>query len=214
MKTFSRSKRSIARIGHFAMHQQRQADALHLGQRVVGLPDVGQAGIGVGRRPRRVELHRLDEAGSGGLGHLGRRRVVGQVERHQRLETGAGRQRGDDAVAVGGGLVDGSHRRLQVGHDDGAGELGGGVGEHGSQGFAVAQVKMPVVGAGDGDLHGHSLCGFPNFSRAPKIRGRDCRMGEFAPFDSFTEGPLRALCCRSGLQNHSQQCRLESFTAR
>ena len=142
------------RISDFTMHQQRQTDTLHLGQRGVGLPDVGQAGIGVGRRPRRVKLHRLDETGSGGPGHLAGWHVVGQVKRHQRLETGAGRQRSDNAVAVGGGLVDRGHRRLQVGHDDGAGELGGGMGEYGSQCFAVAQVKVPVVGAGDGDLHG------------------------------------------------------------
>jgi hypothetical protein len=47
------------RIGCLAMHQQRQADALHFGQRVVGLGDGGQAGIGIGRRPRRVELDAL-----------------------------------------------------------------------------------------------------------------------------------------------------------
>jgi hypothetical protein len=55
------------RIGDLAMHQQRQADALHLGQRVVGLFDGGQAGIGIGRCPRRVKFDRLDKTGSGGL---------------------------------------------------------------------------------------------------------------------------------------------------
>ena len=141
------------RIGHFAVHQQRQADALHLGQRGVGLGDVGQAGVGIGRRPGRVELHGLDEAGGGRPGDFSRRRVVGQVQRHQRLEGQAGGQRGQDTVAVGGSLLDGGDRRLQVGHDDGAGELAGGVRQNGGQRLAIAQVQVPVVGAGNGQLH-------------------------------------------------------------
>ena len=151
------------RIGDFAMHQQRQADALHLGQRVVSLGNVGQTGVGIGRRPGRVKFDRLDETGGSRPGNLAGRRVVGQVQRQQRLENRAGRQCRDDAVAIGGGLLDGGDRRLEVGHDDGAAELGGGVGENGSQGFAIAQVKMPVVGAGKGDLHAGSRNDFSRF---------------------------------------------------
>ena len=119
----------------------------------------------------KPEAAALIQSLGAGLHHLGRRRVVGQVARHQRLETGTGRQRRNDAVAVGGGLVDGGHRRLQVGHDDGTGELGGGVGEHGAQGFAVTQVKVPVVGAGDGQLHVDSLDDFANFSFSAQGHG-------------------------------------------
>ena len=126
------------RIRHLAMHQQRQADALHFGQRVVGFPDIGQTGVGIGRRPGRVELDGLDEAGSGGLGDLAGRRVVSQVEGHERLEAGAGRQRGEDALTIGGSLFDGGDRRLEVGHDDGPAKLRSCMGEDGSQGFAVA----------------------------------------------------------------------------
>ena len=45
--------------------------------------------------------------------------------------------------------VHGGHRRLQVGHDDGTGKTARGIGQHGGQRRAVAQVQVPVVGAGD-----------------------------------------------------------------
>jgi hypothetical protein len=42
------------------MHQQRQAELFHARQRRVAfLAKVGHAGIGIGRRAGRVELHRL-----------------------------------------------------------------------------------------------------------------------------------------------------------
>jgi hypothetical protein len=61
------------------------------------------------------------------------------------------RHGGLDALAVGGGLRDGGHRRLEVRHDDGAGELPRRVRHHGRQRGAVAQVQVPVVGAGEGE---------------------------------------------------------------
>ena len=104
-----------------------------MSQRVVGFGDVGQAGVGIGRRPGWIELDRLDEAGSRSLGDFSGRRVIGQVQRHERLEAGAGRQRGYDTVAVGGSLLNGGDRRLEIGHDDGAAKLGGRVGNNGRQ---------------------------------------------------------------------------------
>ena len=65
------------------------------------------------------------------------------------------RQRFQDALAVSHGLRGGGDGRAQVGHDDGAGELSGGVGQHRSHQRVVAQVQMPIVGAGEGELlHG------------------------------------------------------------
>ena len=44
------------RIGHFAMHQQQNAFALHGFQGLVGLADVGHACVAVGRGAGGVEL--------------------------------------------------------------------------------------------------------------------------------------------------------------
>jgi hypothetical protein len=77
--------------------------------------------------------------------------IVGQVERHQRLELHAFRQRGQDALAVGGGGRGRGDRRLQVRHHDRARELARGMRQHAGQRRAVAQVQVPVVWTGDGD---------------------------------------------------------------
>ena len=83
------------------------------------------------------------------------RRVVGQVQRHQGLETHATRQGGENTLTIFGGSEHRTYGRAQVGHDDGAGELARSVRQDGSERFAVAQVKMPVVRAGKGNLHDH-----------------------------------------------------------
>src|SRR6218665_30313 len=54
----------------------------------------------------------------------------------------------------GRGGVGGGGRRGRVGHDEGAAEAGGRVRHDGAQRRAVAQVQVPVVGAGDGDAVG------------------------------------------------------------
>ncbi len=64
-------------------------------------------------------------------------------------------QGGQDAVAVGGGIVAGDDGRHQVGHDDRAGEMARGFGQDGAQHRAVAQMQVPVVGAADRQGLGH-----------------------------------------------------------
>ena len=135
------------RIGHLAVDQQQQALALHHLQRRVGLADVGDARVAVGGGAGRVELER-DHAGLAGPADLVGRRVVGQVERHQRLEVDACGHAGANAVAVGHRLRGGGHRRLQIGHDDRAAELARGVRHDRGHRGAVAHMQMPVVGAG------------------------------------------------------------------
>jgi hypothetical protein len=71
--------------GHLAVHQQQQAFFLHGLQRLVGLAHVGDAGIAVGGGAGRVELER-NHAGVLGAGNFVGRQVVGEVQRHQRLE--------------------------------------------------------------------------------------------------------------------------------
>jgi hypothetical protein len=80
------------------------SEFLHHFERLVALAQVGHAGRRVGGGAGRVQLHRVDEAGVLRAADLVRVGVVGQVQRHQRLELHPGRQRGQDAVAVGGGI--------------------------------------------------------------------------------------------------------------
>ncbi|MCY1420796.1 hypothetical protein D9M71_364300 [compost metagenome] len=142
--------------GHFAVHQQRQADFGHGLQHREDLVDAGHAGIGVGGGAGRVELGGVDEtAGLGAADFLGSG-AVGEVEHHQRLEAAAGRAGGEDALAVGVGLVGVTHRRYQVGHDDGAAEGARGIADGAGEGGAVAQVDVPVVGAQENQAVGHA----------------------------------------------------------
>jgi hypothetical protein len=98
----------------------------------------------------RIELDAEHPPREPGARDLLGRRVVGEVKRHQRLECAARIQvfqRAEDALAVVERLVRGAHRRLQVGHDDGAREAPRRVADHARHGGAVAQVQVPVVGA-------------------------------------------------------------------
>ena len=143
------------RIGDLAMDQQRHADFRHPLQHASDLQDIGDTEMGIGGGPRGIELGRdpgtrlipgLDRVGIG---------IVGQVQRHQRLEPGTCRQGSQDAGAIGvGGLGCGDGRR-QVRHDDSAGELPRGITRDRLQHRAIAEMDMPVVGSAQGDLIGH-----------------------------------------------------------
>ena len=136
------------RVGDFAVHQKRNAELGHRLQRLDRPQDIGHTGSRIGGGAGRVILERLDEAGVGHPAHLVGRRVVGEIERHQRLELCALWHGGQDALAIGGGLSHGAHWRLQVGHDDGAAELTHRGRQDGCGGGAIAHVQVPVVGAG------------------------------------------------------------------
>ncbi len=141
------------RVGYLAMHQQRQPSFLHRRQHRVTLIDVRHPGVGVGRGAGGIELDGVHVRVLDGAPDLVDRRVVGQVQRHQRFERHSRRQGGKDARTIVTGGGDGGHRRAQIGHDDGAGELARRMRQDGRQRFAIAQMEVPVVGTGDGDLH-------------------------------------------------------------
>ncbi|MNR04282.1 hypothetical protein D3C85_1202260 [compost metagenome] len=145
------------RVRHFPMHQQRHAALLQRLQRLRAFAQqIGHAGIRIGRRASGVQLHRKHLAGLVRAEDFLGGGIVGQVQRHQwrerrRVAARLG-QRRKNPVAVSQRLLGGGHGRLQVGHDDGAGELARGIGHNGFQRRAIAQVQMPIVGAGDGEL--------------------------------------------------------------
>ena len=77
-------------VGDFAMHLKDEIPLLHAREHGMHAADVCHAGIGVSRRPGRIELEADDAAARLCPVHLRRIRPVGEVERHQRLECHAG----------------------------------------------------------------------------------------------------------------------------
>jgi hypothetical protein len=55
-------------------------------------------------------------------------------------------------LAVADGQCGGADRWLEIGHNNGAGKLPGGVANDRGHVITIAKVQMPVVGAGDGEL--------------------------------------------------------------
>ena len=143
------------RLGHLAVHQERQIVLFQCLVEMVNARRVGDAAVRVGGGPGRVQLEGMHKRALRRPFDLLHRGFVGQIEHHQRLEIHARRNRRQDALAVGLGQRHGGHRRRQVGHHDGAAEhpRGGGHGflQHG----AVAEVQVPVVRAGQGQSIGH-----------------------------------------------------------
>jgi len=77
---------------------------------------------------------------------------IGEVERHKGFEVVAAGPSFKNSLLVGQCRIGGGDGRDKVGHDDGAAKLGGNVGHGGGQGCAIAQVDVPVVGSGDGEM--------------------------------------------------------------
>ncbi len=110
-------------VGHFAVNQQRHPDLLHGVERRIDALEFGHSAVRISRCARRVELERMHHAAVLRLGHHRRGGVVGEIERHQRGEIAVLRQGGHDACAVVESLPQMHHGRLEIGHDDGPGEL-------------------------------------------------------------------------------------------
>jgi hypothetical protein len=132
------------RVGRFAVHQQRQAELLHLLQRMEAARQARHALVRMRRRARGIELDAVHVPRQFGACDLLRRRVVGQVERHQRIETGALRKRAEDAFAVIERLCRGAHRRLEVRHHDGARETPRRVRDHRGERCAVRSFRRSI----------------------------------------------------------------------
>ncbi|MCY1345029.1 hypothetical protein D9M69_310800 [compost metagenome] len=145
--------------GHFTVDQQQHAHFGHGFEGREDLVDAGDAGVRVGGGAGRVELGGVDEAGSLGRADVFRGGAIGEVEHHQRLEAAAGRTGSEDALAIGVGFFGIAHRGHQVGHDDGAAEGAGGIGDGMGQHGTIAQMDVPVVGTQEGQTVGHE--GFP-----------------------------------------------------
>ena len=127
------------RIGHFAVNQEQNALFRHFFQHGNQLKQVGHAGIGIGGRACWIEFE-SHNTGSLGFTHEFGSGVVGQIKRHQRLEGAAFRQGGHNARFVCLGIGNADDGWFEVGHDNRAAHLSGGVRGNGFERVAVAQV--------------------------------------------------------------------------
>ena len=127
------------RIGHFAVNQEQNALFRHFFQHGDQLKQVGHAGIGIGGRACWIEFE-SHNTGSLGFTHEFGSGVVGQIKRHQRLEGAAFGQGGHNALFVCLGIGNADDGRFEVGHDNRAAHLSGGVRGNGFERVAVAQV--------------------------------------------------------------------------
>ena len=160
------------RIGHLAMQQQRQFVALHRLDHRMHPRQLAHAGLRVGGGAGGVILHRKHAVAVLRAGDLVDRGVLGEIQRHQRLESRPLRQAGQNPPAIVFGLRHRGHRRLQVRHHDGAREALRGVADHRSQRVAIAKMQVPVVGAGDFQARGgHGLQARACGGRWPWYRG-------------------------------------------
>ena len=158
------------RIRDLAVHQQRHASFGHGFQHRNHPVDGAHARIGIGGGTRRIELDGRHHVPGSGLSDLVHRGLLGEIERHQRLEAcrlGLADlasphglvQREADAVTIGRGLGHRGDGRAQVGHDDGTAKLACTGGHDRMEGGTVTQMQVPVVGGSEGQrIHGAMIC--------------------------------------------------------
>ena len=143
------------RVGHLAMDAERHPGPRHGLQDGHHRLDIAHAACGVRCGSGGIELYRRNQpVGMGRDDVIGLARF-GQVERHQRHEIAACRHGGQDPVPIGGGVARRDHGRDEVRHDDrppGPERMG----QHGLQHRAIAQMKMPVIGASQGEGRRHA----------------------------------------------------------
>ena len=173
------------RVGNLAMYLQGQPHLGHGRERLIAVADIGDPEGGVGGGAGGVELHAMDDPAFPGAADFRRRGPIGQIKRHQRLEITALGQRSDDPTTVGARSLGGGHRRLEIGHDDGAGELTRAVGQGRGELVAVANVQVPVIGPGERQaVHASIRGGWIRTVYVRKARG----FGRVDPGSGFAEG--------------------------
>ncbi len=157
-----------ARSRDLSMNEQGQLVLFHGRERRMGALDAGDTGLRIRRCTRGVVLHAAYEAGFFCARDLLRTGVIGQIEGHQGLETGALRQSVKDPAAVGGSERGARDRRPEIRHDHRPREHARGVGKHAREGGAVSKVQVSVVRAGKGQgLHEITGAGVSSHARAP-----------------------------------------------
>jgi hypothetical protein len=143
------------RVGDLAVDQEGHAERGHALEHRRHAIEIGDAVRRVGRRVRRVELDRGEDALFISAADLARIGAVGQIACHQRREIRARRQCRDDPAAIGEGSGDRRDWRHEVGHHDSPRERRRRMRQHRRHHRPVAQMQMPVVRPADRQRIGH-----------------------------------------------------------
>lgn len=148
----------------FTVNGKDETVSLHGPEDRIELSDVGHAGRGIGRGIGRIELGCQDVLACGGDDDIRDRRVIGEVDGHERIEISVLRrslERLEDTAAVVERVAGLSDRRLEIGHDERSTEDPGGVPEYRPHFFSIPKVQMPVIWPTErnGSLsHGDTSC--------------------------------------------------------
>ena len=160
------------RIGDLAVHLQHQPHLRHACEHRIEPARIGDSRVGVRSGARGVQLAAEHTARRLRTRDLLHRRVVGEIERHQRLELHAGGERRPDALAIGEGGCHRGDRRGEVRHDDGTCEACRGERQHRGESRTITQVQVPVIRPPDDEWAHRELSSdsvtfcFSNSSRA------------------------------------------------
>ena len=128
-----------------AVDHQGKPALLHRAERRSASFEVRHTVSGIRRRPRRVELDPEHLAARSGAVDLLGAGLVGKVEGHERLERCAGRNRGENPVAIGERSRRRRHRWRKVRHRNRTREPHCGRGHHVGEDCTVAEVRVPVI---------------------------------------------------------------------
>ncbi len=106
--------------------------------------------------PGRVVLHGFDDPGVDAVVKILEVDLRGAIHGHDRAKVQCviGRAR-EDPIPIRHGRRGGGQRRNEIGHNHGVAEPASGVTNDCVEHWSVAQVYVPVVGKGDGDLRSH-----------------------------------------------------------
>ena len=146
------------------MDRKYQSIFCHGSEDWIELSDIGHAGRGIGRGIGRIELGCQDALACGGDDDIRSRRVIGEVDGHERIEMPAlwgGIERLTNPSPIVERVAGLSDRRFEIGHDERSTEDLGGVPEYRPHFFSIPKVQMPVIWPTErnGSLgHGNTSC--------------------------------------------------------
>jgi putative FmdB family regulatory protein len=139
------------RVGHFPVNLQRHVVTFHGFQHGINPFQGRNPRLGIRGRTRGIQLEAQDFRCFRHAAHFIGRGGFREIQAHVRLKRAIRRHRVQNAGAVAKRLRHRGHRRPEIGHDQGTGELAGAVRNHRRQHAAITNVQVPVIRRGEDD---------------------------------------------------------------